>query len=304
MNNTLGFVMGQERANLAVIHNPAFEHDLTPAQAQQLELMSLLQTTLELDQVLQLFSQQIRAWIPHDGFRYRNRDLSLEVQGGERGPHSCNYTLTLEEQELGELILTRRKRFNERELQSFEVLLCCLLYPLRNALLYYKALQSALTDPLTGLYNRTALTNAFQREWKLSQRQHTPLSILAIDIDHFKRINDTYGHAAGDAALVKMAQCLQQTVRGSDMIFRYGGEEFVILLSNTSPGGAELLAHRLRQRVADMDCSDIAPDLRITTSIGVATLNHPEETPQQMLKRADAALYQAKRQGRNRVVVA
>lgn len=296
--------MGQKRANLAVIHNPAFDHDLTLAQAQQLELVSLLQTTLELDQLLQLFSQQVRAWIPHDGFRYRNPDLSIEIQGGERARHSCSYRLTLEEQELGELLLLRRQRFSEQELQSFEVLLCCLLYPLRNTLLYYRALQSAYTDPLTGLYNRTALTNAFQREWKLSQRQHTPLSLLVLDIDHFKTINDTYGHAAGDAALVKIAKCLQQTVRGSDMIFRYGGEEFVILLSNTSPGGAELLAHRLLYKIATMDCSDIAADLRITTSIGVATLNHPEETPEQMLKRADDALYRAKRRGRNRVEVA
>ncbi len=296
--------MGQERANLAVIHNPAFDRDLAPAQEQQLELLSVLQTTLELSQLLPLFSRQIRAWIPHDGFRYRNPDLNLEVQGGERARHSCSYRLTLEEQELGELILMRRRRFSEQELQSFEVLLCYLLYPLRNALLYYRALRSAYTDPLTGLYNRTALTDAFQREWKLSQRQQTPLSLLLLDVDHFKRINDTYGHAAGDAALVKIAKCLRQTVRGSDMLFRYGGEEFVVLLSNTASDGAELLAQRLLYRIAAMDCSDIAPGLRITTSIGVATLNHPEETPEQMLKRADEALYRAKRQGRNRVAVA
>ncbi len=296
--------MGQERANLAVIRNPAFDREPAPAQEDRLALLSALQTTLELSQLLPLFSRQIRAWISHDGFRYRNPALNLEVQGGERARHSCSYRLTLEEQELGELILMRRRRFSEQELQSFEMLLCYLLYPLRNALLYYQALRSAYTDPLTGLYNRTALTDAFQREWKLSQRQHTPLSLLVLDVDHFKRINDTHGHAAGDAALVKIAKCLRQTVRASDMIFRYGGEEFVILLSNTGPGGAELLAQRLLYRIATMDCSDIAAGLRITTSIGVASLNHPEETPEQMLKRADEALYRAKRQGRNRVVVA
>ncbi len=296
--------MGQERANLAVIHNSAADRDPLPAREQQLELLSLLQTTLELSQLLPLFSQQIRGWIPHDGFRYRNPDLNIEVQGGERARHSCSYRLTLEEQDLGELILMRRRRFGEQELQSFEVLLCYLLYPLRNALLYYRALRSAYTDPLTGLYNRTALTDAFQREWKLSQRQQTPLSLLMLDIDHFKAINDTHGHAAGDAALVKIAKCLRQTVRGSDMLFRYGGEEFVVLLSNTASDGAELLAQRLLYRIATMDCSDIAPRLRITASIGVATLNHPEETPEQVLKRADEALYRAKRQGRNRVEVA
>ncbi len=299
--------MRQEQATLEVIHNPAFQpkgQTASPEQIRRLELSSILQTTLVLDQLLQLFSQTIRQWVPHDGFNYRYQDLGLQIRGGERAVHSCHYTLTLENESLGELSLTRRRRFSEKELETFETLLCSLLYPLRNALLYYRALESAYTDPLTGAYNRTALNNAMQREWKLAQRQQTPLSILMLDIDHFKHINDTYGHPAGDTALVKIADCLRQGIRASDILFRFGGEEFVILLSNTDTEGATLLAQRLRRRIRDMDCSDIAPNLRITASIGVATLNHPEETPEQMLKRADDALYRAKHQGRDRVVTA
>ncbi|MBN2702157.1 MAG: GGDEF domain-containing protein [Methylothermaceae bacterium] len=297
--------MSQEQVKLAVIDNPAFEKQNAKIQPpQRMELLTVLQTTLVLDQLLQLFSREIQQWVPHDGFKYRHETIGLAVQGGGQAHHRCHYTLTMEEQNLGELTLQRRKRFSEAELRGLESLLCCLIYPLRNALLYYQALQSAYTDPLTGLYNRTALHSVFQREWKLAQRQKTPLSVLVLDSDYFKQINDNHGHAAGDAALIKIAHSLEQTVRASDIIFRYGGEEFVILLNNTPADGGYLLAERVRRAIQDIDCSDIAPDLRITMSIGVAALNHPEETPDQLLKRADDALYQAKRQGRDRVVLA
>ncbi|XSG84178.1 MAG: GGDEF domain-containing protein [Methylohalobius sp. ZOD2] len=297
--------MSQEQVKLAVIDNPAFEkQNAKIQQPQRMELLTVLQTTLVLDQLLQLFSREVQQWVPHDGFKYRHETIGLAVQGGGQAHHRCHYTLTMEEQNLGELTLQRRKRFSEAELRGLESLLCCLIYPLRNALLYYQALQSAYTDPLTGLYNRTALHSVFQREWKLAQRQKTPLSVLVLDSDYFKQINDNHGHAAGDAALIKIAHCLEQTVRASDIIFRYGGEEFVILLNNTPAEGGYLLAERVRQAIQSIDCSDIAPDLRITMSIGVAALNHLEETPEQLLKRADDALYRAKRQGRDRVVVA
>ncbi len=296
--------MRQEQIKLAVIDNPALSQTFTPEPVQRLELLSTLQTTLVLDRLLQLFSQAVQQWIPHDGFQYRNEGLALEVQFGSKAPHRCHYRLTLAEETLGELILLRRRRFSEQELSVLESLLCCLIYPLRNALLYYQALQSSYTDPLTGVYNRTALHNVFQREWKLAKRQGLPLSILVLDVDRFKQVNDTYGHVTGDRVLVKIAACLKQAVRSSDMIFRYGGEEFVILLSNTYPEGAKLLAERLLRTIRSMDCSDIAPNFRITASIGVATLNHVEETAEQVFKRADEALYQAKRQGRDRVVIA
>ncbi|GAB6066840.1 GGDEF domain-containing protein [Methylothermus subterraneus] len=292
--------MRQEQAKLAVIDDSP-----TLGPIQRLELLAALQTTLALDNLLELFRRQIRPWIPHEGLCYRNEEAGIAIELGRKGPHRCAYRLTLEGKDLGELSLLRRRRFCEPELASFESLLCCLIYPLRNALLYRQALQSTYTDPLTGLYNRAAWQQACVREWKLARRQGTPLAILVLDLDYFKRINDTYGHAAGDQVLIRVAGCLRKTVRASDMIFRYGGEEFVILLSNTCLDGAELLAQRLRLAINAIDCADIAPDLKITASIGVAALALlQEETPEELLRRADEALYQAKRGGRNRVVVA
>lgn len=293
--------MRQEQSPLAKLPHAAPSQALSFEQTQRLELIGALQTTLVLEQLLELFSGELQKWVPHDGFYYCNRQHGLEVQIGRRALHRCHYGLALEGQALGELALQRRKRFSEPELKTLESLLCCLVYPLRNALLYYQALKLCHTDPLTGVYNRTALAGAFEREWKLAQRQNTPLSLLILDIDYFKKINDTYGHPIGDEVLRRVAHNLKQTVRTSDMVFRYGGEEFVILLSNTALKGARMLAERLRVAVANMEMGDIAPGLHLTASLGVAALSHPQETPEQLLKRADEALYHAKRQGRDRV---
>ena len=136
----------------------------------------------------------------------------------------------------------RRQRFSDGEIARLENFLCMLVYPLRNALQYHEAVLSSFTDPLTGACNRAAMQTAFERELNLARRQQTPLSVIMLDIDHFKKINDRYGHSNGDCVLRSVSQCVANTIRSSDMLFRYGGEEFVVLLSNTNRAGAKLLA--------------------------------------------------------------
>ena len=175
-----------------------------------------------------------------------------------------------------------------------------LLYPLRNALLYHRAVQTALIDPLTGVKNRSTLDDAFQRELKLARRHNHDLSVILLDIDHFKQVNDQHGHLYGDQALRAVAQCVQRTIRDSDLLFRFGGEEFMILLSGTGAEGSALLAERIRREVERITPF---PDGKttLTISLGVTSLRQ-EDAPESLLERADAALYQAKRSGRNRVV--
>jgi diguanylate cyclase (GGDEF)-like protein len=125
-----------------------------------------------------------------------------------------------------------------------------------------------------------------------------------LDIDHFKKINDTYGHDKGDAVLRSVATCLQDSVRASDIVFRYGGEEFVVLLSNTAASGAFHLGERIRKALEKLACeADGGAPLRVTASLGVATLA-PNESKEKLLKRADQAMYRAKHMGRNQVVLA
>lgn len=267
-----------------------------------LRMTQSLQTTLEIPALLELFHLQCDTNVPVDGLEYTNEALGIEYRIGTRGRHTCNYNLHLGELELGALLFRRRSKFTEAETIVLEKLLCCLLYPLRNALLYRDALSLAQKDALTGICNRAALDDSLHNEVNLAGRHRTPLSIVVFDIDHFKSINDRHGHSQGDNAIKAVVQCAQHCARSTDMLFRYGGEEFVMILRNTTLNGARLLAERIRRRVERLECQGLHKPIEMTVSAGVATLDNGE-TAQQLFERADSALYAAKNSGRNCVCV-
>ncbi|WP_370540642.1 GGDEF domain-containing protein [Azospirillum sp. INR13] len=160
---------------------------------------------------------------------------------------------------------------------------------------------AALSDPLTGLANRRAFFGAIDREVAGALRHDTPVSLLLLDIDHFKEVNDAHGHDVGDAVLVALSRVLQRGVRQSDLVARFGGEEFAILLPCTSLEGAFLLAERLRCAVSDCGVQHDGALLHVTVSIGVSTLSPNADRPDTLIKAADIALYRAKSEGRDRV---
>ncbi len=267
------------------------------------QLANVLQSTLEVKELIELFSKQLAELIAFDSFRYEHLDQKIEYDYGPMENHSCAYELVLLDFPLGSVIITRKSRFSTAEQLCFETLLCSLVYPLRNAILYRQALETALKDPVSGTNNRTAMEATLNREVDLAHRHKCDLSIILLDIDHFKRVNDTYGHVAGDMVLRELGRCLIDCVRRSDMVFRYGGEEFVVVLSNTDIGGATLLGHRIRESVEARDFKYSDVSMPISVSIGVADLAE-NYGPEEILQLADKALYQAKRSGRNRVVTA
>ncbi|HVF66230.1 MAG TPA: diguanylate cyclase [Pyrinomonadaceae bacterium] len=165
------------------------------------------------------------------------------------------------------------------------------------------ASEMSMTDALTGLLNRYGLRRALQRELSEARRYARPLSCLLLDIDFFKSINDTHGHAAGDAALMQAARVLTESVRGSDVVCRYGGEEFLVLAPETDARGAHSLAEKIRLAVSSRLFGDGARAFALTLSAGVAELR-PGESGNDMIARADLALYQAKQRGRDRVEAA
>lgn len=268
---------------------------------QQLNLQ--LQTSLEIERILELFYREVQSLVPIDamGFQHSSHDLRLEL--GERAPHSAGYRLSHDGEYLGELTFRRRHRFDDDELAQLESLLACLLFPLRNALLYRTALLSALRDPLTNTGNRIAMDQVLQREVDMARRNLHPLSLLMLDIDHFKMINDTHGHAQGDEVLKAVAQTLKQQLRNVDMVFRYGGEEFLIILSNTGREAAAQVGERLRFAVMELQCLNAGQPIEVSISLGCASLL-PGESSESLLRRADNALYIAKREGRNRLSMA
>ena len=158
------------------------------------------------------------------------------------------------------------------------------------------------TDALTFLPNRRQVINSLQKEVNRAERYKTALSISMLDIDHFKNINDSYGHTVGDQVLIKLASMMRVGIRESDMVGRYGGEEFLILLPNTDLRKAGELAARLCKYIRETNI-EVGEKTNLTVSIGVAEYRHGEETWQKLLSRADMALYDAKNAGRDRWAV-
>ncbi|UWM77075.1 PleD family two-component system response regulator [Rhizobium sp. WSM4643] len=183
----------------------------------------------------------------------------------------------------------RRKRYNDRLRASVK-----------------QTIELAVTDPLTGLYNRRYLDNHLNVLFNRSMARGRPLSVLITDIDRFKHVNDTYGHDGGDEVLREFSNRVRSTIRGADLACRYGGEEFVVVMPDTSPEIAAAVAERLRAAIegAPFMLKHSGEALNVTASFGIASRIASVLTPGQLMKQADLALYEAKNTGRNRVVAA
>jgi two-component system cell cycle response regulator len=183
----------------------------------------------------------------------------------------------------------RRKHYNDRLRASVQ-----------------QTIELAVTDPLTGLSNRRYLDNHINTLFSRSMARGRPLSVLIADIDRFKQINDTYGHDAGDDILREFANRVRSTVRGADLACRFGGEEFVVVMPDTTPDVAATVAERLRAVIetAPFLVKSSGQELNVTASFGISSRTPSIVTPGHLMKRADLALYEAKNAGRNRVVAA
>ncbi len=263
------------------------------------QFTSLLQTSLDTPTILSIFSQQAEKIIPFAGITFLSAE-SDEIIIGNKERHSCSYQLTLEKEVLGEISISRKQRFSEEDLIVFENLITLLLYPLRNCLQFQQAKQAASKDAMTGLYNRRSMDERIAHESKMSIRYDSPLAMMVIDIDHFKLINDQYGHASGDCIIKALADIMMNTARTTDHAFRYGGEEFVMLLPNTSYQGAQLVADRIRESVELTECICQENSIKMTVSIGISNLQK-DDHDNSLFMRADDALYEAKHSGRNQV---
>ena len=266
----------------------------------RIRLLHALQISQQPDQLLQNFFKHIQPLVGVTGMRFKFHEQEPDARFGKDALHHCDYRLTTDEGYLGEIFFSRSKRFLEEELATLELLLGALVYPLRNALSYQTAIRLSLLDPLTGLGNRAALDSALYRELQLAERHQHELSLLMIDLDHFKQINDVYGHVCGDEVLKAVAKTIQEVCRDSDISFRFGGEEFVVLLRKTGTIGARIIAERIREQIAKLILSQTGEAIRPTVSIGIGTrAADKREHIRDLFERADKALYRAKTQGRN-----
>ncbi|EON92399.1 diguanylate cyclase [Marinobacter lipolyticus SM19] len=259
-----------------------------------------LSTTLSLEDQLAILAGEISEIVPIDTLNYRHQigGTDFVFSSGMGGPHRCEYRLNLEGEFYGTLSLKRRQKFTEQELEAIEMMLGAAICPIRNACRFHAIEHAALTDSLTGTPNKRAMDTALQQACRLSDRHGDQYSLILCDLDHFKAINDNYGHIVGDH-LLKLAACeLEKSVRSSDSVYRFGGEEFAILLPHTGELEARNVADRVREYIGNIaiNCGDI--NVSVTASCGVAT-HLTGEASDQWLARADEALYRAKDHGRN-----
>lgn len=211
--------------------------------------------------------------------------------------------LVTHERLLGAMVLLRLKPatgFSEDEITLAQTLAASVSTSIENARLYADKEQLALTDPLTDLYNRRGLTQLAQREMEWVHRYGRPLSVLLLDLDHFKVLNDSHGHVVGDQVLAGVAQRLRSQLRGIDVISRYGGEEFVVLLPDCDAASARIVAERVRASIEAESFATDSGDLDTTVSIGITSTEGSPADLEALVEHADQAMYAAKQAGRNR----
>ncbi|WP_018993227.1 MULTISPECIES: GGDEF domain-containing protein [unclassified Thioalkalivibrio] len=284
------------------------EHPEAPFDA--LAFVQSLTATLEFDAVLQRLQEQLHTLLQHSGWIFYTDNEDQSWSGGEDDRHRIEYGLSYNGVTMGSLILMRGRRFSDAEQQQIEALLGLAAPALHNAHRFRRLISNLESDELTGLGNRRAFEIQGAKWLADCRRQDRPLSVLAIDLDHFKRINDDYGHAVGDELLRRVADTLRTATRQSDLLVRMGGEEFLAVLPGADLACAMECAERIRTAIASIRATATADDasalqsegvVKVTASIGVASVGR-HTTLQALYQKADEALYAAKQSGRNRVL--
>lgn len=244
----------------------------------------------------------------------RNYQLALtspvdEKEGKVLGPHEGRVLalpLISRGERFGSLVMLCDKdvRLAKDQVSTINSAVNHLSLALNNALMFRRISTRADRDGLTRVYNRRSFDERLVEELKRHQRHNLDLALLMVDLDHFKNINDDYGHLAGDMVLERIARIFESTLRSTDFIARYGGEEFVLLLPHTNESQAHMLAERVRSRIEGAEMEYGGTEFKVTASIGVSSMRPGAlESEDSILHKADKALYAAKNRGRNRVVV-
>ena len=241
------------------------------------QLILELQSTLNIEKLLEIFFRHLKKEVACQCQHYFNDSLGLAVREGALAHHRAEYRLLVGGEDLGTICFYRRRPFDEEELERIEALLGMLILPLRNAVHYQEALRAASHDPLTGLKNRRAFEDDLEREISRARRERQRLGLMMIDVDRFKQINDQIGHLAGDQVLAEVARALKNSVRRSDMAFRYAGDEFVLLLPNIDEKGMRILENRLHAAIANLQCTYGDRPIPVSVTIGNALLEEGED---------------------------
>ena len=281
----------------AISANKPIDRDITA-------LVLKLQTTLNINQVIEIFYSSLTTSLSICGIEYVYPLLYSHVQKGEKTSYSHSYIIEIENDTWGNITVYSEVELTKKEKSRLDEFMSAIIYPLRNAIQHENAISSSVNDSYLGLPNWGLLEGQLTREAKLAIRRKDSLSILLIDIDRFKTLKEQHGSLFGDIIIRHVYETLQDSLRDTDIIYRYNYDQFSLILNETNATGASEIAERLRKAVMNNELADERnKNVRFTISIGITELQI-NDSVDTLYQRAHNALKLAKNSGRNQVKVA
>jgi len=253
-------------------------------------LLEQLQTTLDLDKLLDIFAMEAARYIKFSGLYFKSKVVSKTLRGSRKAKHERQFELKLNDEFIGTISYSINKPISMHHYKDLQRIHQIVLYPLKNALQYHQAMQLAMQDALTGLGNRRYFDEQLKRAMHNANRHHAQVGLVLGDLNKFKAINDTYGHSVGDQVLIQFANILRTCVRDSDSIFRFGGDEFAIIVENASEYALDIIQSRLD---TSLKSNVLLAKYQIGCSLGTTFMNRADNE-HTLFERADQALYRQK----------
>ena len=256
----------------------------------KLALTEQLQTTLDLKSLLNIFAMEVSKYVNFSGLYFKQESISASARGSKPGKKERLFELKINNEYIGTLTYALNSPIslaNKKILQGLHQLL---IYPINNAIKYQQAIQLAMQDGLTGLGNRRYFDEQLKRAMHHANRQRTKVGLVVCDLNKFKLINDTYGHHIGDEILVNFAKTLASSVRDSDSIFRFGGDEFVIIVEDASEQSLLIIEERINY---GLTINSLLAKYQVACALGYTFMNRAD-CPTSFFERADNMLYRQK----------
>jgi len=253
-------------------------------------LLEQLQTTLDLDKLLDIFAMEAARYIKFSGLYFKSKMVCKTLRGSRKAKHERQFELKLNDEFIGTVSYSIDKPISMRHYKDLQRIHQIVLYPLKNALQYHQAMQLAMQDSLTGLGNRRYFDEQLKRAMHNANRHHAQVGLVLGDLNKFKAINDTYGHSTGDQVLIQFANILGTCIRDSDSIFRFGGDEFAIIVENASEYALDIIQSRIDK---SLKTNVLLAKYQVSCSLGTTFMNRADNEST-LFERADQALYRQK----------
>ena len=267
-----------------------FQHSEQQSQ-RNLALLEQLQTTLDVKQLINIFAIEVAKYLDFSGLYFKHADISATARGSRQAKSERQFELKLNGQFFGIITYAVNMPISIANFKVLTELHDLLINPLNNAVQYHQAMQLAMQDSLTHLGNRRSFDEQIKRTMAQACRRHTRAGLILSDLNKFKAINDNYGHDIGDNVLIQFAEALRQSVRDTDSVFRFGGDEFAIIVADATEQSLSVIEQRIYHAISR---DALLAKYNVTSSLGLAFMNRADNATS-FFKRADNALYSQKR---------